>query len=628
MRYTQGAAFGLSFFCFYLCLLLSAQASILTDSYQPLVNELPAKAEFKAGWVGFSERKKSQEFLNLSADTSLRAGRFGELWITLALLNQLQQQKISLKDPVNFYLNDFQLLQTQGDIQLDHLLSRQSGLALRQSNLYLSDPVRIPTLRDSIVQELKPAILPPGEIVTYQSVGDLVGAQLLVELVSQSRNRVIPLSEILLTHFAPLGWQQTTPFLAKTGQAYQAALSASAPGFADFPAAWSTAPEVHGYLTSLADLSQFLQALLTAQPPFSPLRQQQLLQSKAGEPSLGLFTGRVGTLDYKYMDSRLFGQTLRLVVFPEHQTGFVLYYNHSNPDFAAAFTQHFAQQHIQPALRLETSSGEDTSVSESSTYLRLATRDQVSLLTVLDILSPQKLAWTDTQLSYRGQHWQRQGNTSVYQNPWGEQVRWSDQQLQELGADQALWYPAKGWHQPRTQWAIAVFFLLCFAGFLSFSARGLWQYEPVVLSERDEHEEQDAGLNTEALSAEELMAEEALTSNTNISQESWDLPLLSAVNSFCVVAFFPLFYFGFVGTRLGAELTIAFRNQPTPMLIAGLVVPLFALVSAFILTLLLLSDWKARAWRPGHKYLYLSQVALVILFLSWLASWNLLGFRF
>ncbi len=395
MRYLQGAAFGLSFFCFSLCLLWGpahyAQASVLTETYQQLSQSLSVEADFKAGWMGFTTRENPQEFLHLSADTSLRAGRFGELWITLALLKQLEQQKISLNDPVNFYLNDFQLLQTQGDIQLNHLLSRQSGLALRQSNFYLSDPVRIPTLRDSIVQELKPAILPPGEEVTYQSVGDLVSAQLLVELVSQSRNRAVPLNEILLTHFAPLGWKHTSPFLAKTGQEYQAALAGSAPGFADFPAAWSTAPAVHGYLTSLEDLSQFLNALLKAQPPFSALRQQQLLERKGGEPSLGLFSGRVGELDYKYMDSRLFGQTLRLVVFPEHQAGFVLYYNHSNPDFAAAFTQRFAQTYVQPRKpRPQCQKRIRTDIRRSTAYLRLSTRDQVSLLTVLDILSPRR----------------------------------------------------------------------------------------------------------------------------------------------------------------------------------------------------------------------------------------------
>ena len=344
-----------------------------------------------------------------------------------------------------------------------------------------------------------------------------------------------------------------------------------------------------------------------------------MLLSKAGAPTLGLFSGRVGKFDYKYMDSRLFGQTLRLVVFPDHQTGFVLYYNHSNPDFAAAFTQRFAQQYIQPARAVE-SVHTDPSGSERSTYLRLATRDQVSLLTALDVLSPQKVAWTDAQLSYRGQRWHRQQKTSVYQNQWGEQVHWEDGQLQELGASQALWLTAKAWHHPPVQWGIAAFFSLCFTGLFIFSARELWQYEPTVSDE--------ISAEKEVLSAAEEQAVEAHSSNTNVSQESWDLPLLSVLNSACGVAFFPLFYFGFVGTRLGAELTIAFRNQPTPMLIAGLVAPLFALISAFILTLLLLSDWKTRSWRLGHKYLYLSQVALVILFVSWLASWNLLGFRF
>lgn len=616
MKYIQGAVFGLSFFCLYAFTLAAAHASLLTETYQELSQHLPAETQFKAGWVGFSELQKSQEFLHLASDTSLRAGRLGELWVALALLDQLEKQKISVQDPVNFYLNDFQLLQPQGDIHLEHLLSRQSGLPLRQSNFYLSDAVRIPTLRDGIVQELKPALLPPGNGVTYQSAGDLVTAQLLIELVSQKRNREVPLNEILMTYFAPLGWQQATPFVAKTGQEYQAALSDSAPSFSDFPAAWSTAPEVYGYLTSLQDLSALLKAVLSADPPFSATRQQQLLSSKAGNPSLGLFSGKVGQLDYKYMDSRLFGQSLRLLVFPEHQAGFVLYYNHDNPDFAAAFTQRFAQEYIKKTVL--TASKTPPSVLENSAYLRLVNRDQVSLLTALDIVSPQKLSFSETQLEYRGQRWWRQGTSSIYQNQWGEQLRWEDQQLQELGAEQAQWSVATGWHQPQTQWAIAAFFLLCFSGFLILGIRDLWQYEPVL------QEEISLAASPEGDDSPSLSA----NTPTDVDSESWDLPLLSSLNSLCAVAFFPLFYFGFLSARAGSELSIAFRNQPTPLLIAGLVVPLFALVSALILSLLLLSDWRSRPWRPGQKYLYVSQVFLVILFVSWLVSWNLLGFRF
>lgn len=624
MKKQWGAAFGLSFFYIVLsqCLWGATQpafAVALKQQVQTLSAEQLVYRDLKAGWVswGPSPALQQREFMGMSAEDPVRAGRLGELWVTLALLEQLERQSIQLRDPVNFYLNDFQLLEPLGEIQLDHLLRRRTGLPLRQSNLYLSDPTRIPTLRDIIVQELKPAILPPGEMQTYQSVGDLVGAQLLKELTSQVRNREIELHEILALYFAPLKWQHTERFQAKTGPAYHEQLAQTAPPYDVFPAAWSTAPDVHGYLTSFADAEKFLQALLRAQPPISERRQAQIL-GNASQAPLGLFSGQVGALNYQYLDSRMFGQFLRFVVFPEYQAGFVLYYNHYDPVLAAQLTQQFAQQLTSaPIATLE-----QQSPLTRRLPLRRATRDQVSLLKGFDLIQPTFLEVGDTGLSYLGSFWAKQENNQ-YQNARGERLSWDGQVLKELGNEQASWTVAKGWYRPELQWGFALIFFLAFMGIFSKRAYELWQYEPTV---------SDVSSRTDSevfVSADENPNEvSALTEATESEPTLWDLPLLSALNSLCAGLFFPLFYFGFSGAHVGHELSLAFRNQPTPMLIASLVLPLLALVSGLILSLLLFNDWRARLWKPGQKAFYLLQLGLLAAYIVWLASWNLLGFRF
>ncbi len=590
MKIIQGAVYGLSLFLLSLGYALPVQAGLLTEQ----VSATPppfAREALRAGWITVASGKPvEQDFVGMQSDSVIRAGRLGELFISMALFSHLQQQKINVQDPVNFYLNDFQLLEGHGEIQLRHLLRRQTGLPLRQSNLYLSDPTRIPGLRDGIVQELKPAIHAPGEAYTYQSVGDLVGAQLLKELVSQQRNREVPLDEVLMRHFADLSWKQTRLMNVKTGAEYDALLGKTAPPYRYFPAVWSTAPSVHGYVSSLADLSALLQHLLSKS---IPEKGQDLA-------TLGLFPAQMGNTPYYYLDSRLFGQSLRLAVFPEQQAGFVLYYNHAESDLAEHMTQRFVTQ----TLNMTLPPVPEKEVSPSDWVpLRLLNRDQVSLLKAFDVVQPTYVGVSEAGLLYQGQSWWKISQND-YQNTQGSRLRWDGNTLQELGNRQSRWQVAQGWHHPWTQWGIAGFFVLCFLAFFGVAVYHLWQYEPVVSA--DEHNESE-------------VAEE---------QNTWDLPLLSALNSACVWLFVPLFYQGLLGTQAAAELSLAFRNQPPALLIGGLVLPLVALISGFILMLLFLSEWKTRQWKTGQRVLYSSQLTLLLLFTVWIATWNLLGFRF
>lgn len=588
MKIFQGAVYGLSLFLLGLCYALPVQAGPLAE--QASATSLPfSTAAFRAGWMTVGSGKSAeQDVVGMQAESTLRAGRLGELLISMALLSHLQQQKINLQDPVNFYLNDFQLLEGHGEIQLRHLLQRQTGLPLRQSHLYLSDVTRMPTLRDGIVQELKPAINAPGEAYTYQSVGDLVGAQLLTELVSQQRNREVSLDEVLMRHFADLKWQQTHLMDAKTGQQYQDLLGATAPPFAYFPAVWSTAPVVHGYVTSLNDLTSLLQRLLAE-------------SAKKGQDlsTLGLFPAQVGNTAYYYFDSHLFGQSLRLAVFPEQQAGFVLYYNHADATLAERMTHYFVTQKLKVTLP----STAEKEISPSSWVpLRLRNRDQVSLLKAFDVVQPTYVGVGEAGLIYQGQHWWKIAS-QTYQNTYGSRLRWDGTNLQELGGRQSLWQVAQGWSHPWTQWGIAGMFVLCFLGFFGVAAYHLWQYEPVVTTDEGESESSEG-------------------------QNNWDLPLLSALNSVCVWLFVPLFYQGLLGTQTGVELSLAFRNQPPALLIGSLILPLVALISGLILMLLFLSEWKTRQWKTGQRTLYGVQLAMLLMFTVWIASWNLLGFRF
>ncbi len=568
-----------------------------------------ALAEEKSFSLTFDGEKSEAVYSGMEKTTPVRLGRLGELLITTALLQSFAAGEASLEEPANFYLNDLQLLQPFGDIQVRHLLSRQSGLPLRQTHLYLTDGNRIPELREFIVQELKPAILPPGNLLTHQSMGDLVPAQILKEVVSQQRNRETPLSEIVNSTFAPLRWQNTAVFKGKTGQQYQDVMQGSATPFSDFPAVWTATPDVHGYTSTPQDLGKLLKALLRSEKPFEPSLRKLLLPTDT-EPSLGFFKSTLGDQRFFYLDSTWFGQSLRLAVFPEARSGFVYFSNTRDAGAVQRFTQDFVTQRLEVSSRTPFPSAPE-STSRDTYPLRLMTRDRVSLLTALDIVNPVYVhVLSPSALRYRGEHWHLQRDKE-YVNATGQRIFWDGEHLHEQSGAQQRWQVSKGFYVPRFQWLIAGFFTLLMAVFAGRGALKLWRYMPQI--------EGADGVEYEV----EYEVEDGVEARP---EENWDLPLVSAISASCAAAFAPAFYYGLLGGKVGQELSFVIRNQPTPALIGSLLLPLVALVSGLILSLLLVNEWRER--RFSEKAVYGVQLITLLGFLYWLAQWNLLGFRF
>jgi len=126
-----------------------------------------------------------------NGETVLPLGRLGELFTTVILQHVLAEQKLKRDDPVNDHLEGLRLLESRGEITLQDLLQRSSGLAWRQSGLYVDNPKLGVDLRTLLEQDLKPTVMEPAQVAVSHSMGDLVIGQLLASQYQQKLAEII-----------------------------------------------------------------------------------------------------------------------------------------------------------------------------------------------------------------------------------------------------------------------------------------------------------------------------------------------------------------------------------------------------------------------------------------------------
>jgi hypothetical protein len=102
----------------------------------------------------------------------------------------------------------------------------------------------------------------------------------------------------------------------------------------------------------------------------------------------------------------------------------------------------------------------------------------------------------------------------------------------------------------------------------------------------------------------------------------WLLTAIAALNAFFLVVFFVILQW----VASGAS-TFAFNLGMPPALAALVAVPLLTSVLAVVLLALWLAGWRRRALSGRGVALVGSFVAVSLLFIPWLHTWNLLGFR-
>lgn len=503
----------------------------------------------------------------LKPEQPLPLGRLGELLGALLLLQAIEQGKFQLDEPVNYHLQKLRLL-SPTDITLRQLLTRSSGLGLRESALYVDDPKRTLPLSELLPQDLKPAVMAADRALVPHSLGDLLPA----ELVRQQAQQPLPelLSERLLE---PLKLTTTRPV---SGPPALSAGGHDAQGL-PFPPLWASA-ELHNYQTSLQDLGKLLQALLSSQPPVTPAMRQLLVSPHLIQgqrfSSLGLRETQLQGQRLLYLDSDWFGYQLRFALLPEANQGFVLVYNSADPAFKRAITPQLLSE-VNPSAQQQALATADDIASAVSL---VAVREQNSLLKVLNLF--------------------------------------------ELRGPQA-WL----------QGLIALLLTLLLASVFWRAAHFLWAYEPQLepdatdISSVSSSEPEATEADTAGVEASELPAAEGAEALSPVA--GWDIPLLAGLGSGLGLLFTLGFYPVLFGLgRVGEQLSWVVRNAPSPWLIVWLALPLLALVSVLMLVLLLLSEWKSRPWVRGERLHLLVYIVGMLGWASWLAHWNLLGFKF
>ncbi|MGV3525188.1 MAG: serine hydrolase domain-containing protein [Candidatus Sericytochromatia bacterium] len=536
---------------------------------------------------------------------SFPLGQLGEVLSALLAAQALHKGRLQLDEVVNDRLEALRLIPGAPgeEIRLRHLLTRSSGLAWREAGLYQSPGSKVPPLKTLLVQELRPAVLPPGRAITANSAAELVLAQLITENSSLSYPQLLK-QELL----DPVGMQET-----RLAQASDYG-GGSAGGLA-FPLLQPSVPDLHGWKTTPGDMSRLLQALVSQQnPALGPeivapvLRRQLNLPDGAPSASLGLLETEVSGETLFYLDSQLFGYTQRLALWPAHRRAFYVVYNSQGPA-ATALSEKLTQDWVQA---FKPGAAPASTQDSSPANLVRADRDPHSLLKVLNLLQPQTPASASQLIAPASP----EGSTA--QIP-----LW-----RETGGPHASYRKATFWENPMLQGGLALLWSLIALSVLGRSLRFLYDYTPELAAETEMTVSTPEETAPQVSAAEARFQIEAPAPESETPGEaSWGLPLLASLSS----GFMLLFTLGFAPVllwsgRIGEQLSLVVRNQPNGWLLAWLVMPLATLVSALMLLALLSAEWRERTrsevWHYGVFGLS------VLLWAAWANSWNLLGFRF
>lgn len=581
----------------------------------------------------------------MKPESSVPLGRLGELFTSLLALQQIEAGSLKSDASANDYLDGYALAQPFGEISIRHLLERSSGLPLREGSLYISEAGKIPTLKNLLIQDLKPAVLEPGQAISSHSFGDLV----LGEVVASAGKK--PLNELVQTNLlTPLGLREVK---LPDPKAQDLTLPGHDSTGAGFRRLRGSAHVIHDWIGRPAEMGPLLSALLGKSPKvISPMMQKQLFtrslapESRLATSSLGLLETWQQDRHFFYLDSDWFGYTARLAVFPG-QRAFLLVYNSSDSALKEQLTQSFIAKLVPPDAKPTRPKAKPDETAEVNVRLEekgllpfarpyaKKLRDSNSLLKAYNLLDTRPLQVSDKALIWQGSSWQpvEQG----WANGSGQELTHAGPDLVEGYDMHDSWYQVGDWGTWQLQLAIAMLFGLLFLSALFRAIHFLYEYQPQVVDYSidpkqprqadDSHQARAAEAEATAALSEAVPAEAVLAPEE--TRAGLDVPMAAMISSLLAVAFtagiYPVMMFA---DRVGDQSSLVIRNEPSGWLIAWLAMPLIALITALILLAFVSANWKLRPWTRGEKWHYLLYCLGVPLWAAWLASWNLLGFRF
>jgi CubicO group peptidase (beta-lactamase class C family) len=528
----------------------------------------------------------------------------------VALMQLVEQGQIDLHADANTYLRSVKLPEAFGaPVTADHLLTHSAGLDYDLDNIGTEAAEPAGLLGNArFLNEHPPArIFPPGQHFLYSNAAFDIAGQ-MVEDVSG-----FPFADYVEQHiFTPLGMARSSfdqpppqPDGLVTGYEFDGESHQPLP----LPL-WQDPPS-RSMTATAPDMARFMAALLgDGSPILQPGSVETLLDTH--------FTYRDGTAGSAYgwhdvnwpgvdavsKDGGAGGALSRILLLPDQDTGFFLAYNLDDGfGLASEVTQAFLERRFpfEPQLPTPDSGAAERGQALAGVY-RLTGYSHHTLAKLL------RLPWPD----YPRVTAQADGRLLVQFAPETATAhelievaplhyRTSDGKL-----DYVFWQDAAG--RP-AGFAVGDFVTEKVAPYDTSAAHMLMLIAFVLVF---------LGSAVAGL----VVSLRRPPASSLARRTLWLLTAIAALNAFFLVVFFVILQW----VASGAS-DIAFNLGMPPVLAALVAVPLLTSVLAVVLLALWLAGWRRRALSGRGVTLVGSFVAVSLLFIPWLHTWNLLGFR-
>ena len=335
----------------------------------------------------------------VSAETTLfRTGSVSKLFTWTAVMQLVEQGKLSLHVDVNQYLDTFKIPPTYPKpITLAHLLTHTAGFEDRAIGSYARTAADLVPLGRFLAAHLPARIFPPGEVSAYSNYGASL-AGYIVERVSG-----VPFEDYVETHIlAPLGMASSSfrrplppELMARLATGYHASLE---PG--DYE--WDLAVPAGGLSATSGDMARFMIAQLQK----GRLGTTRILgEDTAHAMQLRQFTNHPGVsgLTYGFQELRVAGQhvlaqpgnrlhfTTGLFLLPEHDLGLYVAYNRGRAtDATMELLQAFLVRYFPPLPWLLSAPVpiSDSDIGRFAGSFRSTRRNETSLEKLKQLFSP------------------------------------------------------------------------------------------------------------------------------------------------------------------------------------------------------------------------------------------------
>ncbi|HOV75252.1 MAG TPA: serine hydrolase domain-containing protein [Candidatus Hydrogenedentes bacterium] len=131
---------------------------------------------------GYGTARRGEDIPIDSAETLFRVASLSKVVCAVAVLQLVEQGRLSLSEDVNRYLSIFRVPGAPA-ITLDHLLTHTAGFDDRFLGMGAPTPESLIPLGDYLADNLPPRVMPPGKYISYSNHGFALAGH-IVECVS------------------------------------------------------------------------------------------------------------------------------------------------------------------------------------------------------------------------------------------------------------------------------------------------------------------------------------------------------------------------------------------------------------------------------------------------------------